>query len=730
MRPLRVVGLEEDGKIVILESDRGERYQVPADERLRAAARGDITRLGQIAIELESQMRPREIQSRIRAGESVEQVAAAAGVPPEKVERFAYPVLLERSRTAELAQRAHPVREDGPDVQELGEVVAQAFAARGQDYLAAVWDSWKGEDGKWVVQLTWTAGRSNNHAHWSFHPGAHGGTVTPLDDHALDLLDPNPNRQLRTVRPVTELAAQALQVTEVRRQAVNGGEPPRRVDETRRVEEQDYVQDFELTDDAGEQQQLPVDDPYRYSRPPEPYRPIPERYYQDEPRYRPDDYYEDRYRQPRYQPEPRYTPAEQDRYPEPPYHTDRRRHEDDREIATRRTDVTRPSRDDREPTRPSDHHPEPTRDDLTTRESTASRDDRPTDREPTRDRSTSRDRQTSTHHDEPATHRDDRLTSRDAQATPTRRADPESTHADRNAAHRDDYDSVVRDNRPTDPADHRSTSRHPDDLTTREPTRADRAAAHLTDREPIRDHQATTHRDDHDYQTSAHHDEPAANRESGRNARDHQTSTHHDEPATNRDDRLTSRDARDGQAATRHPEPVDRAAATRDDHEPAPDDQPAEVNPAQADRGRRHTESVNAPDRDTRQARPGRTRRPADDPAAETPPPSPPATEPVKTRASRPTKPASPEEPAAAAAATAPTPAAASTASPAATPAGPAAEEEPGQQAMPTTDEKEPPAKAEPTPPPAPAPPKKKGRKARPSVPSWEDVLLGTRSNR
>src|SRR3954471_21239170 len=213
MRPLRIIGLEDDGQTVIVEDpSRGERFQLPADERLRAAARGDITRLGQIAIELESQMRPREIQSRIRAGESVEQVAAAAGVPPEKVERFAYPVLLERSRTAELAQRAHPVREDGPDVQELGEVVAQAFAARGQDYSAAAWDSWKGEDGKWVVQLSWTAGRSYNRAHWSFHPGAHGGTVTPLDDHSIDLLDPNPNRQLRTVRPVTELAAQALQV--------------------------------------------------------------------------------------------------------------------------------------------------------------------------------------------------------------------------------------------------------------------------------------------------------------------------------------------------------------------------------------------------------------------------------------------------------------------------------------------------------------------------------------
>ncbi|ONI78683.1 DNA-binding protein [Actinosynnema sp. ALI-1.44] len=211
MRALRVVGLGEDGKTVILEDPmRGERFQLPADERLRAAARGDVTRLGQIEIELESQMRPREIQARIRAGESVAQVAEASGLPEDKVERFAYPVLLERSRTADLAQRAHPVREDGPDVQTLGEVCAHAFGLRGQEYSEAVWDSWKNEENKWVVQLRWTAGRSDNRAHWSFKPGAHGGTVTPLDDHAHDLLDPNPNRSLRTVRPVTELARQAL----------------------------------------------------------------------------------------------------------------------------------------------------------------------------------------------------------------------------------------------------------------------------------------------------------------------------------------------------------------------------------------------------------------------------------------------------------------------------------------------------------------------------------------
>ncbi|MFR9728637.1 septation protein SepH [Saccharopolyspora sp. MS10] len=211
MRALRVVGLDEDGETVICEDpENGDRFSVPADERLRAAARGDLTRLGQVQIEMEAQMRPREIQARVRAGASVEEVAAAAGIPEQRVERYAYPVLLERAQIAERSQRAHPVREDGPDVQTLGEVVAHTFGMRGHDLTDASWDAWRGEDGKWVVRLQWQAGRSENRAHWVFHPGAHGGTVAPIDDHAVDLLDPSPNRTLRTVRPVTALAREAL----------------------------------------------------------------------------------------------------------------------------------------------------------------------------------------------------------------------------------------------------------------------------------------------------------------------------------------------------------------------------------------------------------------------------------------------------------------------------------------------------------------------------------------
>ncbi|GAC68298.1 septation protein SepH [Gordonia soli] len=210
MRELRVVGVEADGSHVICQDPQsGDKFRVAADERLRAAARGDISRLGQIEIEMESSLRPREIQARIRAGASVAEVAALAGVPVEKIERFAHPVLLERTRATELASLSHPIREDGPAVATLGEVVTEALTLRGNSPQDAEWDAWKGEDGFWVVQISWLVGRSDNHAHWRFHPGAHGGTADPLDDLADELTHPEaitPHRRLTPVAAPPELA--------------------------------------------------------------------------------------------------------------------------------------------------------------------------------------------------------------------------------------------------------------------------------------------------------------------------------------------------------------------------------------------------------------------------------------------------------------------------------------------------------------------------------------------
>ncbi|TSD96630.1 DUF3071 domain-containing protein [Skermania sp. ID1734] len=203
MRELKVVGLEPDAKhIVCTDKESGDKFRIAADDRLRAALRGDLARFGQIEIEMDAALRPREIQARIRAGASVEQVAAQSGMPASRVERFAYPVLLERSRAAQLAQKGHPVRGDGPMVNTLEEVVGAAFRGRGHNLEQAEWDAWKHEDGYWVVQLEWQVGRTSIAAHWRFQPDGHGGSLTALDEAATDLVDPDFGRQLRGLTPV------------------------------------------------------------------------------------------------------------------------------------------------------------------------------------------------------------------------------------------------------------------------------------------------------------------------------------------------------------------------------------------------------------------------------------------------------------------------------------------------------------------------------------------------
>jgi hypothetical protein len=208
MREIKVVGLDVDGKRIICESDDpNEKFILRADDRLRAAIRGDKPGASQSQFDAEvpSVLRPKEIQARIRAGASIEQVAEAAGVDVSRVERFAHPVLLERSRAAELATAAHPVLADGPAVLTLLETVTSALIARGLDPDSTNWDAWRNEDGRWTVQMSWKAGMSDNVAHFRFTPGAHGGTVTAFDDAACELIDPDFARPLRPVAPVAQL---------------------------------------------------------------------------------------------------------------------------------------------------------------------------------------------------------------------------------------------------------------------------------------------------------------------------------------------------------------------------------------------------------------------------------------------------------------------------------------------------------------------------------------------
>jgi hypothetical protein len=161
MRELKLVGLSRDGRQVLFVDPAGEEFVAAADEKLRAALRGDRPRLGQLEIEMDSALRPRDIQARIRSGATPEEVAVAAQVPVEKVLPYCVPVLAERQHVAELARRSSVRRKnaEGP-ARRLHDVVAERLRDRDIDPDTVAWDAWRRDDGRWAVQARYHSGES------------------------------------------------------------------------------------------------------------------------------------------------------------------------------------------------------------------------------------------------------------------------------------------------------------------------------------------------------------------------------------------------------------------------------------------------------------------------------------------------------------------------------------------------------------------------------------------
>ncbi|GLW73154.1 DNA-binding protein [Kitasatospora phosalacinea] len=199
MPELRVVAVSNDGTRLVLKAADSTEYTLPIDERLRAAVRGDRPRLGQIEIEVESHLRPRDIQARIRAGASAEEVAQAAGISVERVRRFEGPVLAERAFMAERARKTAIRRHGESTGPQLGEAVAERLALRGAEKDTERWDSWRRDDGTWEVILAYRAEGEHRRASWSYDPPRR--LVQPNDDEARALIGENVEREEDSVFP-------------------------------------------------------------------------------------------------------------------------------------------------------------------------------------------------------------------------------------------------------------------------------------------------------------------------------------------------------------------------------------------------------------------------------------------------------------------------------------------------------------------------------------------------
>ena len=166
MRRLRLVGLSADGRDVVFVDEANTECAAPADDRLRAALRGDRARLGQLEIEMDSVLRPRDIQARIRAGQTPDSVAALAQVSVDKIMPYCVPVLAEREHVADAGRSRlrPPPQRRGRSARKLSEVVAEKLRERGLDPTTAEWDAWRRDDGRWSVQARYQSGGAEHAA--------------------------------------------------------------------------------------------------------------------------------------------------------------------------------------------------------------------------------------------------------------------------------------------------------------------------------------------------------------------------------------------------------------------------------------------------------------------------------------------------------------------------------------------------------------------------------------
>jgi hypothetical protein len=231
-RPVSVTlaSVTRDGRRAILVDEQGREFTLSLDPQMsaqldprgRTAASQSPTRRTEVP--MESAMRPRDIQARIRAGESVEQVAEAARSTVEKIMPFAGPALAEREYTAERAQKASVRRRPGEAAaaRTLGDAVAAHL--RGFDLdpefaaAAVVWDSYRRHDGRWKLVATYDLPARSGIAELTFDiPGNYVsldnddarwlvGEVLPEQIAPEPVRDDLEAARLRRMQPVEEVA--------------------------------------------------------------------------------------------------------------------------------------------------------------------------------------------------------------------------------------------------------------------------------------------------------------------------------------------------------------------------------------------------------------------------------------------------------------------------------------------------------------------------------------------
>jgi hypothetical protein len=184
MSELRVNGKSEDGQYLSLLDQSGQEFTVRISDSLRSTV--NQPRLISVPDEEAAPISVKEIQRRLRTGESPENIALDGNITVEKVERFSGPILQERQFIIEQAANVIVRKEPGHEPINFANAIILKLAPRGVDLIQINYNSWRLETGIWTIQVSYPTSDRPGVAQWQYDPTRR--SLNAIDDNARWLL--------------------------------------------------------------------------------------------------------------------------------------------------------------------------------------------------------------------------------------------------------------------------------------------------------------------------------------------------------------------------------------------------------------------------------------------------------------------------------------------------------------------------------------------------------------
>ena len=269
-KDLRTVGRSADGDSLELHDLDGNSFSLRITDHLRSLVNQPTSsqsraQLHSVGNDEGSEISIKEIQARLRSGESMESISQHGNVSIEKIERYSQPILQERSYIISLAQKCEIKKLKST----LLEVITEKLSPRGVEMKSCEWNAYRNDDGMWQIILRYPTRDGSGEAQWRFENVKR--RIESDDDGARWIMDEEPAPTEAIIRPIRGEEAPprliSIRSTPTQSDATTTGSPSplhrlssadtsdteaREIDEE--LEDEDSDESAELVLDMGDEQ--------------------------------------------------------------------------------------------------------------------------------------------------------------------------------------------------------------------------------------------------------------------------------------------------------------------------------------------------------------------------------------------------------------------------------------------------------------------------------------------